>query len=286
MGARGGYPAGESPRGRADVVAAWCAQMRRRGLSAGTIEARRRLLRRWWDHVDDVWSVDHLALEDWIDSLGMRAASSRYAVVSHLHAFYRWAMRAGITTNDPTLMVERPKLQQRLPRPIHPTDLALALFTGDAQMRAAIMLAATSGLRCCELARLRWDDVHDGEARVLGKGSKERVVPVHPMTIDVLEQLDRTSVFVFDGWQTRSLAHPGLRASQLLNRHMRSLGISATAHSLRHYAGSEALQASGGDLRAVQELLGHASPATTSLYTKLDVRRIRAAVDGIPVPTM
>lgn len=270
---------------RAKVVTAWCGHMRRRGLKPGTIDCRRRLLSRWWDRCGDVWTASHELLEEWIDELDMSAASSRYGLVSNLHAFYRWAIRAGLTEVDPTERVERPKLTQRLPRPTHPTDLALALFTATPELRVGLLLAATSGLRCCEIARLQWDDVHDGEARVMGKGGRERVVPLHAETVEALEAIDRVSVWVLDGWQTTAAAHPGLRASQRLNRHLRSLGIASTAHALRHFAGTAVLRASKGDLRLTQEFLGHASPATTAIYTALDRSDMAAVVARIEVPS-
>jgi integrase len=268
---------------RSETTLAWCAYQRRRNLSPGTIDNRMRLLRRWWDHTGDVWSADHHALEAWIDQQELGAPSSRYTAISHLHCFYRWALRTGRTDRDPTVMIDRPRLRQRLPRPIHPTDLDVAVLTADGKMRVALLLAATSGLRCCELARLRWDDVHDGRARVLGKGDRERVVPIHRLAIVALDELDRSSVFVLDGWQTRSAANPGRQASRLVNRHLRTLGITATAHQLRHYAGTAALKSAGGNLRKVQVLLGHASPATTALYTALDVDDLVDVVEGIPI---
>lgn len=269
---------------RAVTMAAWDGWQRHRNLSGGTIILRRNLLRRWWDHTGDVWAADHVALGAWVDSLGYTAPSTTYQTLSSLHVFYAWAIRTDRTTLDPTAKLDRPRLQQRLPRPIHPTDLDLAVLMASGVMRAGVLLAATSGLRCCELARLQWDDVHDGRARVLGKGDRERVVPIHRHAAAAIDDLSRTSTFVLDGWQSASpVTAPGVRASHLMNQHLRGLGIAATAHQLRHFAGTSALKSSGGNLRKVQLLLGHASPATTALYTALDVDDLVDMVEGITV---
>ncbi len=269
---------------RGALIGDWAGYMRRRGLSAGTIDVRLRLVQRWLVAFDEPWLVSADDVDRWLDSHDQwLVASTRYSAVSHLHAFYVWAIRAGHTAIDPTVTVERPRLQQRLPRPIHPADLAVAVAVAGPAMRAALWLMATSGLRCCEVARLRWDDVHDGTARVMGKGSKERVVPLHPSSIDALDLLDRSSVHVFAGWQSSLAHHPGLNVSRRVGDHLHALGISATPHMLRHYAGTKAWRVSG-DLRKVQKLLGHASPATTAMYVLLDVDDLIDVVNAIEIP--
>lgn len=262
----------------------WANYMRRRDLAGGTIDVRRRLVQRWLGWVDDPWLATQRDVDRWIDGHeGWLSASTRYSAVSHLHAFYVWSIREGHTTVDPTLTVDRPRIQQRLPRPIHPADLAIGVAMAGPLMSVALWLMATSGLRCCEVARLRWDDIHDGQARVLGKGSKERVVPVHSDAIALLERIDRSSVYVFDGWQSKNASHPGLNVSRRVSAHLHAFGISSTPHSLRHYCGTEALIACG-NLRKVQDLLGHASPATTAQYTRLVVDDLIAVVNAIQIP--
>lgn len=264
------------------IPAGWAAYQRRRGLAVSTIDKRVRLLRRWIGRCGgDPFTATGTDLERWLDELDL-ATNGRYATISHLHQFYRWAQREGLCTVDPTVFVDRPVVRQGLPRPIHPTDLDVALMTAGPDMRVALLLAATSGLRCCEIARLRWDDVHDGQARVLGKGSRERVVPLHSETIRALDELGRASVYVLAGWQSLKVTSPGGVVSRRGNDHLHSLGITSTMHTLRHYAGTCALRGCG-DLRKVQELLGHSSPATTAIYTRLDVGALRPVVESIPI---
>jgi len=257
--------------------------MRRRGLSAGTVSVRRYAVMSWLKwlelHHVGVFEAEVEHVERFLDSVPRKPAS-RAAATSHVHMFYKWARAHRYTDSDPTEAVERPRQGIGLPRPIHDTDLQLALVfaqegpAADPRIEAALLLSSVSGLRCCELARLRWDDLYDGEARVMGKGSKERVVPLNTETLDALDRIERTGVFVLDGWQSSTSTNPGMRASRHLTKHFRSSGVSATAHQLRHRAATEALRKCH-DLRKVQTLLGHASVGTTAIYTLVDSKDLR-----------
>lgn len=269
---------------RGALLDEWSGTMRRRGLALSTIKKRVRITRGWLMSIDDPWSATGRQFEAWLDGHdGWLDSSTRYFAISHVHQFYAWAIRTGRTSADPTVMVDRPALSENLPRPIHPSDLAIAVAMAGPAMLAVLLLMATSGLRCCEVALLRWDDVHDGTARVLGKGSKERVVPLHPMSIDALDRLPRENVHVFAGWQSPAEHDAGAKVSRRVADHMHALGISATAHQLRHFCGTEALRLCG-NLAKVQKLLGHASPATTVMYTRLLVDELVDVVGGIEIP--
>ena len=263
--------------------------LRRRNLAAGTIRQRRYLVLSWlrWLEVEQVgvFDADAELVERFLDLVD-RAPSARGGSTSHLHMFYKWAIARRYTDVDPTVGVERPQIKPGLPRPIHNTDLQLALVFAhaDPRMEAALLLGAVSGLRCCELARLRWDGVEGAAARVMGKGSKERVVPLSPLTVAALDRVERTSEFVLDGWQSAKLGDPGRCASARISRHFRGAGVRATAHQLRHRAATEALRECH-DLRKVQTLLGHANVATTALYTLVDstdLRGILVEASNIP----
>jgi site-specific recombinase XerD len=254
--------------------------MRRRGLSAGTISVRRYAVMSWLKwleiHRVEVFEADTEHVERFLDSIPRKPAS-RAAATSHIHMFYKWARARRFTTNDPTEAIERPRQRVGLPRPIHATDLQLALVfaqegpAADPRMEAALLLGAVSGLRCCELARLRWEDIEHRQARVMGKGSKERVVPLNAETVAALDRIERTSSFVLDGWQSSTSSNPGQRASRHLTKHFRATGLAVTGHQLRHRAATEALRKCH-DLRKVQTLLGHASVGTTAIYTAVDSR--------------
>ena len=148
-------------------------------------------------------------------------------------------------------------------------------------MRAALLLGVTAGT-AMELGWLRWDDLGEDWLRVRGKGDRERVLPLHPTARAALDVLDRPDEWVLPWRSTPDRG--GYSVSQAVNRYLHSLGSTATCHQLRHWFGTKALVASGGDLRAVQELLGHASPATTAIYTTLDPGRLHEVVAGIIPP--
>lgn len=265
-----------------DVSDRWVASMRRRGLARSTIYHRMCLLNAWWHYTGfkPFAVTSWRTVERFVDERG-RCSSARYGEISTLHMFYRWAMREGLTRHDPTALVERPRIRTYLPRPIHDTDLAVALALSDGPIHAAIVLAATGGLRCIELCRLRWTDVTPTSLRLHGKGDKTRVVPLHPDGRDALERLDRPDDWVLP-WREDTHGTGG-RASRAINAFLHGVGVDASAHQLRHWCATKALAASG-DLRAVQELLGHASPATTSIYAALDPSRLAPIVEAITLP--
>jgi integrase len=164
---------------------------------------------------------------------------------------------------------------------MHDTDVSIALTVATGHHRAAVLLAATSGLRCIELARLRWIDVLDDRLLLHGKGSKDRIVPLHPAARAALDDLPRTTEYVLP-WRGHARS-PGDRVSREVNAFLHAIGINETAHTLRHWCATKAYQ-NTRDLRAVQELLGHASIANTAIYAAFDVEHLRSVVESIPVP--
>lgn len=243
--------------------------MMRRGLRASSIDKRMSAVRRWIDHAGDAWrSSDRELLEEWLDDRQL-AARSRYGEISHLHQFYTWARREQLVDADPTELVERPRLPRRLPRPARMGDVDQAIAGADASMRIALSLMVDAGLRCCEVAGLQWTDV-DLAARVLyvtGKGGHDRVVGIPTRLVDLLLSSDGVAGAVFG--RTVSAG----RVSQLVNAHLRRCGVAATAHQLRHLYATRLLEATGGNLAAVQQALGHASVVSTQIYAQVDPRR-------------
>jgi integrase/recombinase XerC len=152
-----------------------------------------------------------------------------------------------------------------------------------------LLLAAYEGLRACEIARLRREDVRDNDSPetivVLGKGSKERVLPASQRVLMALHahgMPNRGPIFTMwtNQGPTRRPITPH-RVSATCNAYLQEINAGATLHQLRHRFATQALRMSGGDLRMVQELLGHAGPDTTAIYTQWQTSRAAGVIDAL-----
>lgn len=268
-----------------DLVREYVAHLRRRGLAQGTITKRRNRLAMFDERVG-LARASPEDIESFLDARrgkdgGELGRKARYGWVSDLHGFYKWAIDWGHLSNDPTVRVARPKTPPGLPRPIDSSDLAVALQMADPMMRAWLTLMAFGGLRCAEVAGLNVDDLRwsDGLIRVLGKGGKERMVPLHAEVVRVLRSMplpSRGRVFR----RPRGGGYPAWQVSRETSLYLESLGIAATAHQLRHWFGTY-LYRSCRDLRVVQEMMGHSSPTTTALYAEWSKQEARRAIDAL-----
>lgn len=251
-----------------------------KGLSPRTIEKTGKAIADFLSHAGtDLDAIGPADVEAFLSTRRL-AARSRYWWLSALHTFYRWAIRNGYASLDPTERIERPKLRQTLPRPIATADLAFALAGAPPVERAILSLMAFEGLRAQEVAGLFRDDVAETLAipmlfAMRGKGDKPRAVPLHADTAAALAALPmpRTGR-IFDGrpW----------KISHIVNTFLHGLDIDASAHQLRHWYGTETYQLCH-DLRMVQELMGHSSPTTTAIYTKLDMSKAAPVVARLTV---
>lgn len=152
-------------------------------------------------------------------------------------------------------------------------------------MAVILTLAAYAGLRAAEIAQLCWGDIDESNGLLLvvdGKGGKQRTVPLHDMILKALAQLGqqrRGPVLIRRDGKAGHWTHCGV--SKYANTHLHGLGFPDTLHSLRHrYA--TALYFASRDLRLVQDLMGHASPATTAGYTAWDRRAATLVVSQLP----
>ncbi len=213
--------------------------------------------------------------------------------LSAVRSFYKFLLREGMARNNPAQGVRAPKSGRKLPQALDPDQVGRLLAPGqgspeDIRDHAMMELLYSSGLRLAELVGLELTDVdpRDATVRVTGKGAKTRVVPVGRMALQAL-----------DAWrQVRGeLAAPGETALFVSRRgtriHPRSVqsrlrlwgqrqGLASRVHphKLRHSFASHILESSG-DLRAVQELLGHADISTTQIYTHLDFQHLARVYD-------
>jgi integrase/recombinase XerC len=210
--------------------------------------------------------------------------------LSACRSFYRWLLKHGVIAASPALAVKAPKARRRLPQVLDPDEAkALVEVPTDAPLglrdRALLELFYSSGLRLSELCALRWHDLQleDGLVTVLGKGRKQRSVPVGSHARAALaawraDQRPAADAPVFPG--RNGPLTP--RAVQLRLRNLaqrQGLFKRVHPHLLRHSFASHVLESSG-DLRGVQELLGHADIATTQIYTHLDFQHLAKVYDA------
>ncbi len=209
---------------------------------------------------------------------------TRASALSHLHVFYRWAVDEELLTTVPTAKIVRPKLRRTLPRPITDEDLARALAEAPTAMRAMLTLAAYAGLRCQEIAGLDREDVLEGKGLlrvVKGKGGHERIVPLHPEALAALRCLPLPrSGALFN--RPRGGRYTPQALSEAFRAYFRGIGVTTTAHQLRHWFGTS-IYAGTHDIRLTQELLGHQSPNTTAIYVAFSAVDAEAAVAALRV---
>jgi integrase/recombinase XerC len=231
-----------------------------------------------------------------------RASTGRR--LAALRTFARYLLREDLIADDPTALVGAPRKEQTLPAHLGTGEMDRLLAAPDQSTdtgrrdRAVLEMFYASGLRLSELVDLDLEDVNlSGRiVRVRGKGGKERLVPFHRPAMDALRAMlaDRSSTSDVEGRVSRADAaarHARRRHALFLNarggrlttrsvdrivrRYVReaAIGRGISPHALRHSFATHLLQA-GADLRAIQELLGHARLSTTQRYTHLDVKRL------------
>jgi integrase/recombinase XerC len=215
-------------------------------------------------------------------------------VLSSWRGFYDWLARARKLGANPCVGVRAPKAPKRLPQTLSPDEaVALVSFEDTSPLgrrdRALFELAYSSGLRVSELTGLDVGsvDASTGEARVLGKGSKTRIVPVGgPALAAIAAWLPQRARLARPGETALFVGATGRRlAPREVQRRVKryaaaaGLAVDVHPHMLRHSFASHVLQSSG-DLRAVQEMLGHASIASTQVYTHLDFQHLAKVYDA------
>lgn len=276
-----------------------------RGLSPNTIQAYRRDLRRYAAFLEEREIGDAtLVHEDVVDAFVGDLSSATHGdgrpyrttsvvrALSSVRSFHRFLIREGETDRDPTVAAVRPRVPRSLPRPLSVDDVALLLAAPPAgtpaglRDRAVLETLYGAGLRISELVGLDVDDVdlEGGAVRVLGKGGKERDVPLGRYASEAIAAYVRRARPGLASARTRSALFLNQRGgrltrqgcSKILAAHARRAGIArrVTPHTLRHSFATHLLEG-GADVRVVQELLGHASVATTQVYTLVTREHLR-----------
>lgn len=215
-----------------------------------------------------------------------------------LKSFFHFLVDEGIIKDDPTTTLTSPKVERQLPRSISREEVA-KLLAQPAQLstakglrdKALLELLYATGMRVSELVSLNLEDVDlaSGSVRCLGKGSKERLIPIHREATQALEEYlgegrpklvrNERERAIFLNLRGGRLTRQGLWLIVKERAQAAGLGAEVTPHTLRHSFAIHVLDG-GLNLRQVQELLGHASISTTQVYTHIATDRLREDFEG------
>jgi integrase/recombinase XerD len=242
--------------------------------------------------IENVRLSDLQAFLKWIGALGM-TASSQSRIISGIRSFFKYCLQENLVSQDPTLLLETPKLRRALPDFLSVNEInrivqAIDLSKPEGERNRAILETMYScGLRVSELVNLRISSLYPelGFIKVIGKGDKERLVPIGNTALKFIGiyqgQVRVHSVIKKGNEDILFLNRRGAGLSRqmifiLLKDLVRKAGIKKTVspHTFRHSFATHLVEG-GADLRAVQEMLGHESITTTEIYTHLDRAYLR-----------
>lgn len=205
--------------------------------------------------------------------------STKHSVRAAFRSFWFWAFNiAKIVDEDAAALLPSMRPNQGSPRPA-PALVAVGAMreAEDPRVRLMIEIAASAGLRCCEICRVHtgdlFEDLEGWSLRIFGKGGRRRSVPIGRELAAKLLELE-------PGWVFPGQDDGHLSAAYVSKLISRALPEGITAHMLRHLYAAQSYVATGRDIRAVQELLGHSNVATTQVYTQVPAGAKRAAADG------
>lgn len=251
--------------------------------------------------------IDHHRIHAFLSSLHREHKKSSIGrKLSAIKSFFRFLLREGLVTRDPTLHIGSPKQDQPLPTHLTVDDM-FRLLEAPAQDtpagvrdQAILEVLYSCGLRVCELAALNWGEIDPTleVVRVRGKGNKERIVPIGRKALDALDcyrlqiplliapkHRGKAAVLGASATGPVFLNNRGGRLTtrsiaRLVAGYARDCGIAlkTSPHALRHSFATHLLDA-GADLRAIQELLGHSSLSTTQRYTHVNLDRLMQVYD-------
>ena len=272
-----------------------------RGLSRNTLAAYKADLAKYAAFLErsniDSLTASQLHLEEFSNQLTSASlkASSRARILAAVRGFHKFLALEGIRDDDPTSRLRPPKLPSRLPKALSQEQVLRLLEAAGPEPddeaadkirlrdRAIVELMYSSGARVSEIVALDLDEVtDDGLIRVRGKGSKERIVPVGSFASKSLEAYlvrTRPELAKLRGERALFLNRQGGRLSRqsiwdIIQRAGVAANLEVSPNTLRHSFATHLIEG-GADVRVVQELLGHASVATTQIYTLITVDTLR-----------
>lgn len=270
-----------------------------RGLATNTITSYRQDLTKYLTYLKQqkitATTVSHFEILNYLTYLNQRGSSQNSIIhmVTSLRKFYQYLIQVHVITSNPMEKVVMPKKKQHLPDVLSVADVELILATPDVKTplgirnRAMLEMMYATGLRVSEIVNLKISDLHFelGLLQTLGKGDKERVVPIGDLAIEWVARYyhnvrptqlkGNESVYLFLNDHGHQLTRQGIW--KIIKQIVRQAGITkdVSPHTLRHSFATHILE-NGADLRIVQELLGHADISTTQIYTHITNERARA----------
>lgn len=270
-----------------------------RGLSANTVTAYRQDLEEYLAFVKKERMTSWPTEASDVDAFLARqydlkkATSSISRLISSMRKFYQWLARQNIQKLNPMLEIDLPKKERRLPVALNQEEINKLLDQPDIERklglrdRAILETLYATGMRVSELINLELQDLHEdlGLVRVLGKGSKERLIPISSVALHWIKKYQQevrdplilktgqNDQHVFLNSRGKQLTRQAIW--QMIKKYCQTAGITkdVTPHTLRHTFATHLLE-NGADLRVVQEILGHSDISTTQIYTNLSQKHI------------
>lgn len=272
-----------------------------RGLSDNSVTAYELDFKRLKNYMDEHHiDVVHATFDDLqafvFDTFkDITSAKTQARLLSSIHSFYRFLLYHHYIEQDPSELLEMPRVEKKLPEVLSLEEIDAMIACIDMSKpeghrnRAIIEMLYGSGLRVSELTDLRLSNIYrkEGYMRILGKGSKQRLVPISPVADEQLGYWlqDRNALDIKpESIDIVFLNHYGRQLTRamiftIVKRLAQAAGITKTIspHTLRHSFATHLLQ-NGADLRIIQQLLGHESIVTTEIYTHVDIHNLRDAI--------
>ena len=255
-----------------DTLSKWASHMKFTGAAPNTVSTRLRALRRLQREYGDPLTLTRDDLTAFLSAYDH--ASTRSTNLSYLRVFYAWAVEEELIEENPTRRLGSVKVPPGLPRPAALSDVVALLETAAPRTRLFALLMAYCGLRCCEVALVRHAHITqrgDGTWWLtipLAKGGGDGAVPIPSWVAAEVLAAPEWNVTVQTVQRDTSKA-------------FKRVGSEATPHQLRHFYGTSALQQTQ-NLRYVQQMMQHASPATTARYTLVQSSEISGVAESLP----
>jgi len=272
-----------------------------KGLAENTVVSYKRDLKNYLEYVkklEDIQNLNDIVRIHIIRYLGTLKAEGKSARtlarhIASIRSFHQFLLREKVVDRDPSIHIETPQLDKTLPKVLSFKEVEALLQAPNIDNhfglrdRAMLELLYATGMRVTELIDLNLDDIHltMGFIRCIGKGNKERIIPIGKFATEIMEQYlrDARPKFRSNKYRTEAvfLNHHGNRLTrQGFWKIIKKLAAEAniekelTPHTLRHSFATHLLE-NGADLRAVQEMLGHADISTTQIYTHVTKTRLK-----------